>query len=203
MREYYREPEAPVNPQSDPKTDTKVDPKESLAKFARSVAALSDKEYGLMIANFAWCAGQFMGSSDEAALIMGMVEFAGRFQDEALGEASNAIGELSGVPITIAIPTRSSLAEERLDKSATLGYEEGFLVGLTGVDYGGEGYRRERVIRGLAVVTDRKGREAFVSVTLPTSLKTPVLRPSEFQPHDPNTQRVMEELYPPKPTSHK
>lgn len=134
----------------------KTDPAaEHQARAARARAQLADAATILLrgfpdIANnFGYAAAQIMGEVGADERIMGFIDFAVAYARAGWEAATDAIQANSGIPVQV-VDTR----DRRLGVP-------GYLVGLLGID-------REdpRILDGVAVVEDRKGRQDFVVVAV-------------------------------------
>lgn len=127
--------------------------------------------------NFAWCAAQIAGSSDAPARIRGMMEFALRLREFGFEAACQAVEKNAGIRVNVAVP--------RTGRNVS-----GIVVGLTDASY------HTRFFKGVAVVANSRGQEAFVNVRIRPNGAT-FLHLEDQQPDQPETRRLMRDLTPP------
>lgn len=141
---------------------TDADRAQAQAEFVAGLQAMTT-QYDALIANFAWEAGQIAGSTDAPARMMGMVQFANAYKEFGLEVALGAIDRTSGVPVDIEWPDEFGRPYKKPQV-----FEEGLIVGLTGV----ESDPTDPTFNGVAMTTGRDGRETFFPVRIKPDLRT-------------------------------
>lgn len=151
---------------------------EAFREFVAGLQVMST-DFDRHVQNFAWCAGQIVGDPDASAQIRGMMEFALRLQEFGLESALDAVRDNSGVSVRVTIS--ESRTREKL----------GIVVGIVGARY----VNKQKVFDGVAVMENSRGQEAFVRVGIRPNGET-FLQQETLQTEDPETVRLMRELYP-------
>lgn len=129
------------------------------------------------VQNFAWCASQVAGSPDAPARIREMMRFALMLGEFGFEAACQAVERNAGVRVNVAVPETGRNVS-------------GIVVGFTDASY------NTRSFKGVAVVANSRGQEAFVNVRIRPNGVT-FLHLEDQQPDQPETRRLMRDLTPP------